>query len=172
MPETRPPSLNSGSQHSRHALHSPPLRGLELFPRGWGKEGRRSLTRRRLLARDKASLGLRGLRDSISQVSPRPLRPAPPGDQSRPGSPLPKSRPRPLIATLASPASAPRPPARFRLAPGRAGLTISRPASANPSLGTAATSSTSASEATAITCETPASKPRAPLKAAAGFPTT
>lgn len=116
--ETRPKSLNSGSQHSSHALHSRPLRGFRALPSRGTQLEPRTLTSSGAGSGEGRAIGVFQTASPALPAS-SPLRPAPPGGQSRPGSPLPNSRPSPLIATLASPATAPRYPVRFRLAQGR-----------------------------------------------------
>ena len=132
--ETRPHSLNSGSQHRSHALHSRPSRasgsslpGRQLEPR--------TLTRRRCWLGRRP--GYRGFPDSVS-CSPRLQPPAastsrgpvspgltPPEQPAKPTHRDPRlSRLRPTVSRALPPCSR----------EGAIRIT-SRPASANPSLG-------------------------------------
>lgn len=113
--------------------------GPPIFPRGAGKGGQPepgSPTRRGLLPREEASLGRgRGFRDRPGpRPSPAAPRPAPPADQRRPGSPLPKSLPRPLMSTLAGPPPPHRVPP-LPPCPREGAASALRQAWANPSLG-------------------------------------
>lgn len=131
--ETRPKSLNSGSQHSSHALHSRPLRGFGLFPpeeRSWN----RARSQAAVLAREKA--GLSGFSRQRLRLSPPPA----PCGPHLPGASLARAHPSRTAGQAHSSRPSPLPPpphgipcASALLREGAVRITP-RPASANPSL--------------------------------------